>query len=74
MNSDDEGQFRTEDQKGLAEIAKKKARQPVDKSESLHPMTTRSQSKRANGAGSLRPAVGSGKADTCVANGHPSKT
>jgi hypothetical protein len=42
--------------------------------ESVHPMTTRSKSEKASGAGGLRPAVGSGQKDTRVARGNPSKT
>jgi hypothetical protein len=37
-----------------------------------HPMATRSQ--EVSRAGGLRPVVGSGQTDTCVANGNPSKT
>jgi hypothetical protein len=74
MNSDEDDQFMTEDQKRCAGLVKKKDGQPVEKSESLHPMDTRSHSKKASRAGGLRSAVGSGQADTRVANGHPSKT
>jgi hypothetical protein len=41
-------------------------------SESTHGMTTRSKAKNANGAGCLRPGVGSESTDTCVAKGNPS--
>jgi hypothetical protein len=51
---------------------KKKAPKVPVKSE--HPMGTRSKSKTASGAGSLRPVGGSGSTDTCVATGRPSKT
>jgi hypothetical protein len=44
---------------------------PADDSESSPPMLTR---RKASGAGGLRPAVGSGQTDTCVPQGHPSKT
>jgi hypothetical protein len=77
-NSDDEGQPVSYDQERALEKAKKMARRPLEKSsqagESIHGMTTRSQAKKASGAGGLRPAVGSGQTDTCVAGGQPSKT
>jgi hypothetical protein len=48
---------------------------PQAPAESDHPMTNRSgKSKSASRAGSSRPAAGSGQKDTCVTNGHPSKT
>jgi hypothetical protein len=78
MNSDDESQPLSYDQERALKFAKKTAGQPVEKSsqanESTHGMITRSQAKKASGAGSLRPAVGSGQTDTCVVYGHPSKT
>jgi hypothetical protein len=77
-NSDDDDQHMSYDQERALKKAKKMAREPLEKSsqakESTHGMITRSQAKTASGAGGLRPAVGSGQTDTCVANGHPSKT
>jgi hypothetical protein len=72
--STDKVQSGTEDQKTSTGSKKKKARQPVEKSsqtsESNQGMITRSQAKKASGAGGLRPAVGSGQTDTCVADGN----
>jgi hypothetical protein len=78
LNSDDDAQPLLYDQEREIGHAKKMDRAQLEKSsqisEGSHGMTTRSQAKKARGAGSLRPAVGSGKTDTRVAKGHPSKT
>jgi hypothetical protein len=78
LNSDDEGQPISYDQERALELENKMARQPLEKSsqasDSTHGIATLSQAKKASGAGDLRPAVGSGETDTCVANGHPSKS
>jgi hypothetical protein len=64
LNSEDEAQPLSYDQERAIGHAKKMARAPLEKStqasESLHTMTTRSQAKKASGAGGLRSGVGSG--------------
>jgi hypothetical protein len=78
LDSDDEAPPLSYDQEMAIGHARKMARAPLEKSsqasESSYGMTTRSQAKKASGAGGLRPGVGSGQTDTCVAKGHPSKT
>jgi hypothetical protein len=54
LNSDEDDQVMSEDQKRCLKYAKKKAGAPLEKSsqanESMHPMATRSQLKKASGA------------------------
>jgi hypothetical protein len=50
----------------------KTATRRADSPEVSHPMATRSKKKCV--AGGTRGVAGSGQTDTCVANGHPSKT
>jgi hypothetical protein len=65
MNSDEhDPQPMSYDQEKALKFAKKKAGAPLEKSsqttDSTHGMVTRSQSKKASGAGGLRPGVGPG--------------
>jgi hypothetical protein len=88
MNSDTEDQEGlSEDQKRAIARAKKMAApkstsaggtaqrmgrsKPMEEAKASYPMQARRQ---ASGAGGLRSGGGSGKTDTCVAQGNPSKT
>jgi hypothetical protein len=84
MNSDDEDQYMTEDQRRVQASAKRRAEK------GSYPMTTRLQAQvqqgdqrvskvqvptnTASGVGGLRLAVGSGQKSTRVRKGHPPKT
>jgi hypothetical protein len=74
LSSDTEDQAnQTEDQKRCSRTGKEKAAAASQRAPAgSHPMATRTQ--EASRAGSLRSGGGSGKTDTCVAGGNPSKT